>query len=196
MSLMISAYLPELATPLINAVADTRTREERFAANLAAARSSYQSTDDAGEHEIQAASSQQLTPTGPAMTGSADTAPSTSQLMGATTQMGSQVAQAPMQLIGLAASAPQGILQQMGQLSGPLNKAGGGNATSESDGATPSAEPREREADKSDSARETAGAADAGSSPTERAPATEPGSSQAATPQPPRQVHGFGSSET
>lgn len=127
MSLMISAIMPELAVPLTEAVATTRAREEQFSANLAGARSAYQSTDQAGGQEIQAVSSQQLPAANPATTGSAGAGSSTGQfgqLMGTAMQTAGQAVQAPMQMMGMAASLPQGLMQgaqgavqQVGQLS-------------------------------------------------------------------------------
>jgi len=190
MSLMISAFMPALAAPLTAAVAATHAREEEFSANLAEARSAYQSTDDAGEHEIQAVSSQQLAVADPAMSGSANTASPSGELMSTAMQMGSQAAQAPMQMMGLAASGPQsvmqgaqGAIQQMGQLSGQTEKPESENDTN---GIGP-AETRGRDQDNDETDPETAvngaspgspnaASSNAGSPNAERVPAAEPGS--------------------
>jgi len=185
MSLMISAFMPALAAPLTAAVAATHAREEEFSANLAAARSAYQFTDDAGEHEIQTVSSQQLAAAEPAMSGSANTSSSWGDLMSTAMPMGSQAAQAPMQMMGIAASGPQsviqgaqGVMQQMGQLPGQTEKPAEENDAN----GIGAAETRESDRDNDETDAETAvnsaspGSSNAERVPAERFPAAEPGS--------------------
>ncbi|MCH9730025.1 MAG: hypothetical protein K0U84_10190 [Actinomycetia bacterium] len=126
MSLLISGILPELAVPLDTEVAATSAREEQFAANLAGARSAYQSADQAGEQEIRTAANPLATAT-PAASGSAGG--QSGQMMSMAMQAASQAVQAPMQLMGMAAAAPQGLMQagqgafeQVSQLSGQVGK--------------------------------------------------------------------------
>lgn len=180
MSTMISAFLPELAVPLNTAVADLHAREERFAANLAGARSAYQSADDAGEHEIQAVSSQQGAVTDPAVAGSENTTTASGQLMSTAMQVGSQAAQAPMQMTGMLAAAPQGIMQgaqaamqRLGQLSGQAEQPGGENSEVIDPAAT-AAEPRDQDGETDDNGADTG--AGPGSSSGERVPGAEPDS--------------------
>ncbi|MGB1224710.1 MAG: PE domain-containing protein [Mycobacterium sp.] len=182
MSTMISAVLPELAVPLSTAVADLHAREERFAANLAGARSAYQSADDAGEHEIHAVSQQGAVPA-PAVAGSENPATSSGQLMGTAMQVGSQAAQAPMQMMGMVAAAPQGVMQgaqaamqRLGQLSGQAETPEGENSDVIDPAAT-SAEPREQDPETDDNGAEIPDTgAGPGSSSGERVPGAEPGS--------------------
>ena len=179
MSLMISAIMPELAAPLTAAVAATHAREEQFVANLAGARSAYQTTDQAGEQEIRTAADTQLAP---ATAGAATAGPGggqSGQFMSTAMQMGSQAVQAPMHLMGMAASGPQsvmqgaqGAMQQMGQLSGQIERPEGENDAS---------------------VEKTDNDAGAGSSSAERVPATDPGSAESTMPQRVRQPDGFDS---
>ena len=135
MSTMIAAIMPELATPLTEAVAATHAREERFAANLAAARGAYQTTDQSGGEEIQtAAADTQVAPATAAATGggSAASGGSAGGMLGQLMGMAGQATQAPMQAMGMAASAPQGVMQgaqgavqQIGQLTGQGDKPAG-----------------------------------------------------------------------
>ncbi len=127
MSLLISAVMPELAAPLTADVAATHAREEQFAANLAEARSAYQSTDQAGEQEIRTVADAQLAPLNAPAPRSAGGQPG--QFLTTSMQTATTAAQAPAQLMGITAAAPQGLiqgvqhaLQQSGQLSGQVNK--------------------------------------------------------------------------
>ncbi|MCH9701130.1 MAG: PE domain-containing protein [Actinomycetia bacterium] len=184
MSTMISAFLPGLAVPLSTAVADLHAREERFAANLAGARSAYQSADDAGEHEIQAVSSPQGAVTDPASAGSENPATSPGQLMSTAMQVGGQAAQAPMQMMGMVPAAPQGVMQgaqaamqRLGQLSGQAQKPEDENSGVVDPTAT-SAEPREQDPETVDNGAGTSDSgAGPGSSSGERVPGAEAGSS-------------------
>ncbi len=134
MSTMIAAIMPELGVPLATAVAETRAREERFAANLVAARNAYQTTDDAGEQEIRTVSDAQLAaasaPTG-VSTAAGSGMGEMGQLLGTATQMAGQAVQAPIQAMGMAASLPQGVMQgtqsviqQFGQVAGQAGEDG------------------------------------------------------------------------
>ncbi|GJF14606.1 hypothetical protein NGTWS1803_27830 [Mycolicibacterium cyprinidarum] len=179
MSAMISAVMPELAAPLTAAVAATHAREERFAANLAGARSAYQSTDQAGEQEIRTVADTQLAPATTSAASTGSVGGQSGQFMSTAMQMASQAVQAPMQLMGLAASGPQsvmqgaqGAMQQMGQLSGQIERP---------------------EGEKDSSVETTDNDAGAGSSSAERVPATDPGSAESTMPQRVRQPDGFDS---
>ena len=133
MSVMLAAIAPEIATAVTEGVAEALAREERFAANVTGARTSYQNTDGAAGQQIQGAGG--LTePGGVAAAGVGSTNAGASpagqagqlgQMMGMPMQMAQQAAQIPMQLAGMAASIPQGIMQgvqsamqQVGQLAG------------------------------------------------------------------------------
>ncbi|MGD9618349.1 MAG: hypothetical protein AB7G47_11595 [Mycolicibacterium sp.] len=124
MSQMISAIMPGLATPLADAVAATRAREEEFASNLAGARSAYQATDQAAEQEITTAADSQSARTQPAVAGSASD--QTGQFIATAMQT---VGQVPTQIAGMATAAmlgiaqgSQGAMQQVSQLAGQLGK--------------------------------------------------------------------------
>ena len=130
MSVMLAAIAPEIATAVTQGVAEALAREERFSANVAGARTSYQTTDGAAGQQIQGAGG--LTEPGSAAAGVGSTNAAASpagqagqlgQMMGMPMQMAQQAAQIPMQLAGMAASIPQGIMQgvqsamqQVGQL--------------------------------------------------------------------------------
>ncbi|WP_299565321.1 PE domain-containing protein [uncultured Mycolicibacterium sp.] len=119
MSQLIAAVMPTIADEVTRRVAETRAREERFADNLAAARAAYQDSDaESGQHLQTAAETFDApgyTPPAPPG-GAADPAAGAqlnqlSQLMGMSMQIAQQAAQIPMSLIGMAAAAPQGIMQ-------------------------------------------------------------------------------------
>lgn len=130
MSVMISAIAPEIAAAVTKGVAEALAREERFAANVKGARTSYQNTDGAAQQSIQGAG--ELTEAGSVGSGVGSTNASPAgqtdqlgQMMGMPMQMAQQAAQIPMQLAGMAASIPQGIMQgvqsamqQVGQMAG------------------------------------------------------------------------------
>ena len=125
MSQLISAVMPELAGRLTADVAATHAREEQFAANLARARSAYQSTDEAGAQEIRTVAEAQMAPVSTAAPGSPGG--QSGQFLSTSMQAAAQAAQTPAQLMGTAAAAGQGFmqgaqraLQQAGQLSGQL----------------------------------------------------------------------------
>ena len=127
MSVMIAATMPELAAPLAAAVAATHAREEQFAANLAEARNAYQSTDHAGEQEIQTVADTQLGAATPSTAG--PVGGQSAQFLSTAVQTAGQAAQAPMQMAGMAAAGPQSVMQgvqgasqQVGQISGQLGR--------------------------------------------------------------------------
>jgi hypothetical protein len=131
MSVMLAAIAPEIATAVTEGVAEALAREERFAANVSGARTSYHNTDGAAGQQIQGAGG--VTEPGsvaggvgsnPAA-GAAQQAGQMGQMLGMPMQMAQQAAQIPMQLAGMAASIPQGIMQgvqsamqQVGQVAG------------------------------------------------------------------------------
>ncbi len=115
MSALIAAIMPELSAIIAEQVAATREREERFAGNVTGARSAYQNTDGAGQQLIRSAAespgiSPAAVPAGapPAQPGQFG---QFGQLMSTAMQMASQAAQLPMQIAGMAAAVPQGIMQ-------------------------------------------------------------------------------------
>jgi hypothetical protein len=128
MSVMVAAIMPGIATAVTKAVAETLAREGRFDANLSAAGSAYQNTDGASQQQIQSAGGAIEPASAAAGTGAAQSAGSAAgqggqlgQMMG----MAGQAAQIPMQMMGMAAAIPQGIMQgvqsamqQVGQMSG------------------------------------------------------------------------------
>jgi hypothetical protein len=132
MSVMLAAIAPQIATAVTEGVAEALAREERFAANVAGARTSYQTADGAARQQIQA--SGELGEPGSAAAGAGSTnaagapageAGQLGQMMGMPMQMAQQAAQIPMQLAGMAAAIPQGIMQgvqsamqQVGQMAG------------------------------------------------------------------------------
>lgn len=127
MSTMIAAIMPELSAPLTAAVAATQAREEQFAANLVAARTTYEGTDQANQQEIHTVADTQMAPTAASGGGG-----QMGQVMGTAMQVASQAAQAPAQVFGMAAQAPQavmgagqGAVQQIGQLAGQFGKSAG-----------------------------------------------------------------------
>ena len=128
MSTMIAAIMPELSAPLTAAVAATQAREEQFAANLVAARTTYEGTDQANQQEIRTVADTQMAPTAAASAASGGGG-QIGQVMGTAMQVASQVAQAPAQVMGMAAQAPQavmgagqGAVQQIGQMAGQFGK--------------------------------------------------------------------------
>ena len=131
MSVMIAAIAPEIATAVTQGVAEALAREERFSANVAGARTSYQTTDGAAGQQIQGTGgmAEPASVAGGAgstpAAGAAQQAGQMGQMMGMPMQMAQQAAQIPMQLAGMAASIPQGIMQgvqsamqHVGQLAG------------------------------------------------------------------------------
>lgn len=138
MSVMIAAIMPIVAVPVAEGVAETRAREERFAENVAGARSAYRNTDDAAGQQIQSAGGEATAATGAGSAPDAGSPPVQAgqlggQLMGMSMQIASQAAQIPQQVMGMAASIPQGIaqgvqteLQQVGQMSGAGNESSKG----------------------------------------------------------------------
>src|SRR5690606_39831733 len=84
----------------------TRAREEKFAADLAAARRAYRTTDDAGEQDIEAAG-ESIAPNG-AGVGASNALPAS-----ATGQFGQlgQLLGLPMEMAGGALAAPQAAIQ-------------------------------------------------------------------------------------
>ena len=128
MSVMVAAIMPGIATAVTKAVAETLAREERFDTNLSAAGTAYQNTDGASLQQIQSAGGSIEPASAAAGTGAAQSAGSSAgpggqlgQMMG----MVGQAAQIPMQMMGMAAAIPQGIMQgvqsamqQVGQMSG------------------------------------------------------------------------------
>ncbi|WP_272865725.1 PE domain-containing protein [Mycolicibacterium austroafricanum] len=191
MSAMIAAIMPGLSAPLTAAVAATQAREEQFAANLAAARTTYEGTDQANQQEIHTVADTQMAPT--AASAASGGGGQMGQVMGTAMQVASQAAQAPAQVFGMAAQAPQavmgagqGALQQIGQLAGQFGKsedAGGQSSVRE----LPDSETKEQEQNGQlePEAREQSSAeaserkgADTGVTTSERAPdvgASEPG---------------------
>lgn len=197
MSVMIAAVMPGIATEVTDKVAATHAREERFSANVQAARSAYQNTDGAAQQQIQGAGAL-VDPVSAAGLGSAPAAGAPAaaspvgqagelaQLMGMPMQMAQQAAQVPMQMMGMAASVPQGIMQgvqsavqQVGQLSGisgtggdGAEKAGTEGIAAESQRAPDEEGSTEEKADSDGESRPEDGAA-AGDGGGERAPLLE-----------------------
>lgn len=190
MSTTIAAIMPELSAPLTAAVAATQAREEQFAANLVAARTAYEGTDQANQQEIRTVADTQMAPTAASV--ASGSGGQMGQVMGTAMQVASQAAQAPAQVLGMAAQAPQavmgagqGAVQQIGQLAGQFGKAedtGGQGSVSElPDTHTNEQEQRglpqpEVREETSEGESERAGA-DAGAATSERAPdvgASEP----------------------
>jgi hypothetical protein len=128
MSVMVAAIMPGIATAVTEAVAATLAREERFDTNLSAAGGAYQNTDGAAQQQIQTAGASIDPASAAAGAGSAQsagTAASQAGQLGQMMGMAGQAAQIPMQMMGMAAAIPQGIMQgvqsamqQVGQLSG------------------------------------------------------------------------------
>lgn len=208
MSVMIAAFMPSVPVEVTQNVAATRAREERFAANLTGARNAYQSTDGAGQQNLQAAG-EAIDPAGAAnAAGSAGGAGSPAdqmgqlgQLMGMPMQMAAQAAQMPMQMMGMAAAAPQGIMQgvqsamqqvgQMSQQGGADEKSAGqadlANVENESQQRAEE-QPNAAKAEPNDEARSESGAA-AGVVSGDRAPEPEqPAPQQDTSTGPPAQT--------
>jgi hypothetical protein len=134
MSVMLSAIAPQVAAAVTQGIAEALAREERFAANVTGARTSYQATDSAAGQQLQGAGELTDPASVAAGVGSGESAGSAGgqagqlgQMMGMPMQMAQQAAQIPMQLAGMAASIPQGIMQgvqsamqQVGQMGGAL----------------------------------------------------------------------------
>src|SRR4051794_37190780 len=55
MSVMLAAIAPQIATAVIEGIAEALAREERFSANVSGARTSYQNTDGAAGQRIEGA---------------------------------------------------------------------------------------------------------------------------------------------
>lgn len=187
MSLMISALMPGIAAPLTAAVTATQAREEKFAGNLAAARTSYETADQAGGEAIRTVSDTQMAPSTAAAAGGGG---QFGQMMSTAMQMASQAAQVPAQVMGMAAQAPQavmqagqGAVQQIGQMAGQFGKAdgegaqnaqGGGSPANPVEGGGQDEQPQpeqapERKEDENDERDEQSGAAP-GPTTSERAP--------------------------
>jgi hypothetical protein len=128
MSVMVAAIMPGIATAVTEAVAATLAREERFDTNLSAAGSAYQNTDGAAQQQIQSAGGSLEPASSAAGTGavqSAGTSAGQGGQLGQMMGMAGQAAQIPMQMMGMAAAIPQGIMQgvqsamqQVSQMSG------------------------------------------------------------------------------
>jgi hypothetical protein len=128
MSVMVAAIMPEIAVAVTEAVAATLAREERFAGDLTAAGRTYQNTDGAAQQQIQSAGAAVEPASAAAGAGAPQSAGSSAGQAGQLGQMmgmAGQAAQIPMQMMGMAAAIPQGIMQgvqsamqQVGQMSG------------------------------------------------------------------------------
>lgn len=181
MSTLIAEVAPGLATDLTSAVAATNANETAFSANISGARSAYQNTDATEQQRVQAAAERPAAAAGASSTSASGAGGAQSsqfgQLMSMAMQGASQAAQVPMQAAGMVASAPQsvmqgaqGAMQQIGQLSGQLDKSGG-----ETEQGEPLDIPlEERERDDDDKAdkeeQQPQGRAAAGAETSERAP--------------------------
>ncbi len=124
LSKKINEAMPGVATEVVEQVANTRAREERFAANLASARSAYHGTDGVGQQGIEAASrgmENSLGATTPATAtggnlfsgsaGSNQFGGQFGQLVSMAMQAGQQAIQVPLQAAETAGQVPQGVLQ-------------------------------------------------------------------------------------
>jgi hypothetical protein len=191
MSVMLSAIAPQIATAVTQGVAEALAREERFAANVAGARTSYQNTDGGAKQSIQGAG--ELTEAGSVAGGVGSTGGATpagqagqlGQMMGMPMQMAQQAAQIPMQLAGMAAAIPQGIMQGVQsamQQVGQLASSAGENESELGQEGEPAADDAKPEETKAQPPTSSEGAA--GPSSAERAPAPAPGPSPEAPPQP------------
>jgi hypothetical protein len=200
MSLLISGITPDIAAAVAKGVAEALAREERFAANVAGARTSYQNADGAAQQQIRGAGELSepaglATGVGSPNAGAspAGEAGQLGQMMGMPMQLAQQAAQIPMQLAGMAAAIPQGIMQgvqsamqQAGQM------AGGTGEKTDSEGDQPS-DRWPDEAKHAESANETpeekATPSDRAARPhsAERAPATSP--QPTPSPDVPQQPH-------
>lgn len=155
MSVMVAAVMPEIPTEVAEKVAATRAREEKFAADLAAARRAYRTTDDAGEQDIEAAG-ESIAPNG-AGVGASNALPAS-----ATGQFGQlgQLLGLPMEMAGGALAAPQAAIQgvqgaadQVSQLAASMAESLGGADTSSSSTPPELGNPPELEAEPADEAR-------------------------------------------
>ncbi|BDY28396.1 hypothetical protein [Mycolicibacterium mageritense] len=134
MSVMVSHVMPTIASDVIAQVAATRAREQQFAANLEAARTRYQNTDAGAQQQIQAAGAATgvagTTAGGggganPAAVAAGGEGSQLAQLMGLPMQVAQQAMQVPTQVAGAVGQLPQGVVQgaegmvqQVGRLSG------------------------------------------------------------------------------
>lgn len=107
MSVMIAAIMPNIADDVIEKVASTRVREQRFADNLHAARYSYRRCDDDGRENIQAASEPLVT------NGTVAPMPTSAGTRSADGGIGhfGQLMSITMQLAGAAGSVPAALTQ-------------------------------------------------------------------------------------
>lgn len=155
LSVLVAAVVPDYESDVKRQVAATRAREERFAANLQAARGSYHGTDGAGGDQISSAGSKLSDPAdafgagvpasaAPAAASSAGEGGTSllSQLMGVAMQVGQQAVQVPMQAAGAAGQmvqpvmqGVQGIVQQASQSEKPGDGAKGDAAANGAQGA-------------------------------------------------------------
>ncbi|WKG03641.1 hypothetical protein [Mycolicibacterium sp. HK-90] len=121
LSILANAVMPKYAGQVAEQVAKTRAREEQFAADLQSTRSSYGSTDSAGQGQIDAAAGA-LDPAdrfgagspaeaSPSPPGSDGAASQLSQMMGIAMQVGQQALQMPMQAVGMAGQMVQPVVQ-------------------------------------------------------------------------------------
>jgi hypothetical protein len=197
MSVMLAAIAPEIATAVTEGVAEALAREERFSANVAGARTSYQTTDGAAGQEIQGAG--ELTEPGSVAAGvgstpaagAAQQASQMGQMMGMPMQMAQQAAQIPMQLAGLAASIPQGIMQGVQSAMPQIGQMAGGTAETtdpelDQQGDSPD-EVKHAESANEKAEPPTPSDGAAGPSNAERAPAAGP--QQTPSPDVPQQPH-------
>jgi hypothetical protein len=195
MSVMLAAIAPQVAAAVTQGVMEALAREERFAANVQGARTSYQNTDGAAGQQIQGAG-ELAEPTsaaagvGSAQSAGGDQAGQLGQMMGMPMQMAQQAAQIPMQLAGMAASIPQGIMQgvqtamqQFGQMGGLA----GGKSDPEVEQSGESPRDGLPHVDAANERPEDSARPDAAEGPSnaERAPTTEP----QPTPDAPQQPH-------
>lgn len=175
LSILAAAVMPKYAGQVAQQVAETRAREEQFAANLQSTRSSYGSTDGAGQDQINAAAGK-LDPAAAfgagAPAGAASGPPAgdagasqLSQMMGVAMQVGQQALQMPMQAVGMAGQmvqpvvqGVQGIVQQATQASEKSGegskdgdaKNGGSNGSPGADQAPESSAEKSEDKDKRD----------------------------------------------
>jgi len=124
MSQLVSEVMPEVAAKVAQMVADTRAREVEFAANIEAAKRAYRGTDADAEQDLRAAEQQIHSPD---VTSGGSTAGSRASSFRAQSSAFGQLLSAPMQIIGAAASMPQGVMHgvqdvggQVGQLAGSV----------------------------------------------------------------------------
>ncbi|MGE2736402.1 PE domain-containing protein [Mycolicibacterium vaccae] len=186
MSALISAVLPGIAADLNANVAATHAREQRFAANLNQARAAYQSTDDSGGEEIRTVADTQLAPSATTATsapaaGGAGAQGQLGQFMSTAMQIGGQAVQAPAQLAGMMASAPQAVMQGAQGAVQQISQAAGQSEGSEGVASAPSVDqlggvPEVDTADVTEDEQEPRDeeGAEAGASASERAPESLP----------------------